>query len=396
MIVQPWLARCLRYPRKGVWAAVPAVLLAAGLLIACGEDATPTSGATPTAEPASSSPAATTSTPAAPAAEILRLQPLRGVELGAPPVPAPSPGGDSATTSASVLAPYEAFGTDAAPGVFPRTVRHAMGETVIETRPQRVVVLDSDALNAVAELGVRPAGYAETAAQTLPDYLADAVADSAKVGLIAEPDLEQIAALRPDLILSNKGRHPDIYDELAAIAPTVYGDSGGIAWRQNFELYAQALGVEEAGAATVLAYEERVRHLNELLPTERPAVSLIRVRRDALRYYLRVNFAAQVLEDLGFPRPALQNVEDVLVDEVSLERLRDYNADAGLLIVAFDGGVDSERSRALREDPLWQSLPAVQEGQVLAGDTALWFAGVGYGGAHAVLDELIAFLGIDE
>lgn len=45
-----------------------------------------------------------------------------------------------------------------ADAVFPRTVEHAMGETEIPQRPERVVVLDTGELDSVLSLGVTPVG----------------------------------------------------------------------------------------------------------------------------------------------------------------------------------------------------------------------------------------------
>ncbi|WP_158843379.1 hypothetical protein [Saccharothrix deserti] len=63
------------------------------------------------------------------------------------------------------------FGTDAEPGQFPRTIKHAMGETVIEKRPERVVVLDGGELDNVVALGIKPVGVAfPDGAPTMPTY----------------------------------------------------------------------------------------------------------------------------------------------------------------------------------------------------------------------------------
>lgn len=379
---------------------VASVLVAAAVLAACGSDADDgTTTAQPTATATATTAETATSTPGetpVSSTDELRLQPRSGVELGAPAVPTPVPGGDGATTFTSITEPYVDFGTDAAVGEFPRTIRHARGETVIEARPQRIVVLDSTELNSAAELGAPIVGYTETPTQMVADYIRVALADATPVGQIVEPDLEAIAALRPDLTLSNEGRHSALYEQLSAIAPTVYGAVGGIAWRQNFDLYARTMGLEEAAAETVSEYEARITHLNTLLPDPRPTVSLIRVRPDeSLRYYLRVNFAATVLDDLGFARPERQNVEDIQVSDLTLESLRDWS-DAGLIVLGYDGGAPAEAREAIAANPLWSSLQAVRDGQYLTTSSELWYAGTGYGGAHAILDELVAFLGIDE
>jgi ABC-type Fe3+-hydroxamate transport system substrate-binding protein len=104
---------------------------------------------------------------------------------------------------------------------FPRTVEHAMGQTEIPQQPERVVVLDTGELDTALSLGVTPVGAVTTAVSDgFLSYLAEDAADVEVVGTIAEPNLEAIAALRPDLILSNRTRHEDLYDELSQIAPT--------------------------------------------------------------------------------------------------------------------------------------------------------------------------------
>ena len=77
------------------------------------------------------------------------------------------------------------------------------------------------------------------------------------VGEIGEPNLEQIAALKPDLILGSDVRVKDFYDELSAIAPTVFTESVGVTWKENLKVHAQALGREEQAAALMTAYQKR-------------------------------------------------------------------------------------------------------------------------------------------
>lgn len=68
------------------------------------------------------------------------------------------------------------------------------------------------------------------------------------VGTIEEPNLEAIAALEPDLVISSKVRHEQIYDELSAIAPTVFAENAGATWKENVLLYGEAVGREAAAA----------------------------------------------------------------------------------------------------------------------------------------------------
>ncbi len=127
-----------------------------------------------------------------------------------------------------------------------RTVEHAMGETEISGQPERVVVLDTGELDSAMTLGVKPAGAVETVEGSgYPSYL-EGTGEIENVGTIEEPNLEKISSLNPDLILSSKLRHGQIYDQLSQIAPTVFTETTGVTWRENFDLHARALGRTEA------------------------------------------------------------------------------------------------------------------------------------------------------
>ncbi|MGD9891562.1 MAG: hypothetical protein AB7U18_09750, partial [Dehalococcoidia bacterium] len=171
-----------------------AMALISAMVIACGDGGGEESSvATVAATGSAASPSATAAGTAA-----LRLLPLAPDALGAPAVP---PATKSAAANAvpyeSTVAVYAKHGTDAAPGVFPRTVRHAMGETEIKAAPQRVVVLDTGELDAVIEMGLLPVGTLDYSSSGLPPYLEERLRGVSTVGSLAEPNLEAIAALRP-------------------------------------------------------------------------------------------------------------------------------------------------------------------------------------------------------
>jgi len=334
--------------------------------------------------------AAQTASPAASPAAALALLPASPEDLGAPAVPEPTVSPDpDAVTMADALAPYEGFGTDAAPGAFPRTIRHAMGETTLETTPRRIVTLDPGELDAAVQLGFVPVGAAEYGAYKLPDYVLESAQEITLVGTVAEPDLEAIIALQPDLILSNKLRHEAQYDTFSKIAPTVFAERPGVTFKQNLQLHAQATGAEAAGADVVARYEQRVRELNAALPEPRPSISIVQMRPDNMRFYQTANFLGVVLRDLGFPRGEGENVDAFAVDE-SAEKLGDYVDGEVVILAVVDPGENDLASETLG-GAVWEQLPAVQAGQVLEVDSAVWIGGVGYGGAFEVLDGLAAW-----
>ncbi len=383
-----------RFSRRRLLAAVPGGLLVAAGIAACGGDDDDASSATATTSRAATAttPAQASPTTATSATGTLRLIPLPGSELGAPPLPpAIVSTAESALPEAKAIAEYDGFGTAAAPGEFPRTIRHAMGETVLEKPPLRVVVLDSGELDSVVILGLEPVGALDYDLDLVPDYLRDAYSKATKLGTIDEPDIEAIAALAPDLILSSKLRHEALYETLAGIAPTVFGARTGVVWKQNFALHAVALGREEEAAAVVQEYEERVRDLNAKLPDPRPTVSIVRVLADHLRYYQRANYSGTILSDLGLPRPESQNVDDFALLNQSLETLGEA-APADFIFVTAYLGEQHEFAQQMLASPLWTSLDAVKEGRVKVVDDGVWMLGIGYRAAQSIMDDIEAAL----
>lgn len=301
---------------------------------------------------------------------------------GAKPSTAPD-----AVSYANAVEPYAKFGTDAKAGEFPRTVRHAMGETKIDTAPKRVVTLDTGELDAMAELGIKPVGVVDYGADGLPQYFEPAEIEGVKVvGTIQAPNLEAIAALKPDLILSSKLRHEALYPQLSQIAPTVFAERPGVTWKQNFTLYSQAVGKEAEAEKTVERYNERVADLTSTFPKDRPEVSVVRVMADGnVRLYQRANFLGVLLTDLGMPRPDPQNVDDFAA-EVSLEQLD--QADGDLIIFAVFDALKNTHDDAVTSSPIWKQLKGVKAGKVETVDDQTWIGGIGYHAAFAVMDQL--------
>jgi iron complex transport system substrate-binding protein len=254
---------------------------------------------------------------------------------------------------------------------------------------KRVVAIEWDTVENLHMLGMAPVGAADMkgydtwVAAPRPKGMKD-------VGSRQSPSLERIAALKPDLILTSKIRHEKIADRLMAIAPTVYGERTGVVWKQNFALYARALGRETQADATVKEYEARVKALNARLPTPRPTISVVRVTATNLRYYQRANYSGTILNDLGFPRPPAQNVDDFALLNQSLETLGPMG-DADVIVVCPTEGEQMALLREMRNSGLWQSLNAVKQGRVLYALDDVWMAGIGYRSAGVILEDIARF-----
>jgi len=282
---------------------------------------------------------------------------------------------------------------DAAPSTqeaaaFPRTMRHAMGETTIPAQPQRVVVLDTGELDSAAALGFAPVGAVRAPVDSgLLEYLSDATADTQLVGTIQEPNLEKIASLRPDLILSSKLRHEQLYDQLSQIAPTVFTETVGVTWKENFAVHAEALGLEDKAAEMLADYEAGADALGDRLAEDGklPEVSIVRFMPGEIRLYAKASFIGTILEDVGVPRPIAQDVNEFDV-VVGPEQVAKMDGDA--LFYAAYGPPDDTDQVTVTAGPLWQRLDVVKAGRAYEVADDHWFLGIGISAANLVLDDL--------
>lgn len=292
---------------------------------------------------------------------------------------------------ADAAAKTAALGTDAEPGQWPRTIKHAMGSTEIKAQPKRVVVLDVGELDNVVSLGVKPVGLAPTeGSPELPSYLKKDTGTPKNIGTINSLNLEAIAALKPDLILGSQLRAAASYDELSKIAPTVFSIRPGFTWKQNYLLNASALDKTAQAKANLAAYEKRAKALGDKLGAHKPTVSMVRYMPDGvIRLYGNDSFIGTILEDIGIPRPKNQDIED-LAAEISAENID--QADADWIFTGVYGDPKATDKTKAQGNPLWKNLRAVKDGHAFDVPDETWYLGLGVTAANAVLDDLQKYL----
>ncbi|MCB5907127.1 ABC transporter substrate-binding protein [Streptomyces pinistramenti] len=282
------------------------------------------------------------------------------------------------------------MGTDAKPGEFPRTIKHAMGSTPIESAPKRVVVLDVGELDNVVSLGIKPVGYAPTEGdEAIPDYLKKDAGHPKSVGTINGLNLEAINKLKPDLILGSKLRAEKQYQQLAKIAPTVFSIRPGFTWKENYLLNAAALDKTAEAKSKLAAYDAKAKKLGEDIGPKKPTVTMLRYMPQFTRLYAQQSFIGTVLKDVGLPRPENQQVQD-LATEVSPENIN--QADADWIFTGVYGDPKSTKRDTAESNPLWKKLKAVKDGHAKNVKDETWYLGLGVTAADSVLDDLRGFL----
>ncbi|MFD7012355.1 ABC transporter substrate-binding protein [Rhodococcus jostii] len=297
-----------------------------------------------------------------------------------------------------------ASGTTSSTGQFPRTVDHFRGSTEIPVAPQRIVALDNSFTDAVLLLEAPLVGYVDYREPGLPDYLGSSrnefAAEAESVGKVSTASLEQIAALQPDLIISAEVRDGKNYEQLSAIAPTIFTETTGPTWKDNIRLVGKALGKEELAEQKIGAYEERAAAVGaEINDTaSNPVISVVRFAGEpTARLYRTTSFSGIVLSDAGLARPQSQGPDpadpDNIMQAISPELISEAEGDAIFVSTWQDpAGKSAEAAKPFLESPLWQTL----KGRKVDVDDARWMSPVSIQGAHLILDDLSDTFGVDK
>lgn len=270
-----------------------------------------------------------------------------------------------------------------------REVKHAMGVAEVPADPRRVVVLDTGELDDALALGVKPVGAVRVDVATdFLSYLDGQTEGIKEVGTISEPNLEKIAALDPDLILSSTVRHEALYKQLSQIAPTVLAPDLGDTWKANFLLYANALNKSAEAKQMLADFESQAAALGQKIGTGK-SLSIVRFLPDQIRLYSDQSFTGVVLKDMGFtvPEPAIG--EDTYL-ELSPEQVALAEADY-LYVSTYGPEKETDRTKVVG-GPLWQRISAVEAGQVHELNDDL-LSGIGIQAAQKLLDQFERELG---
>lgn len=277
--------------------------------------------------------------------------------------------------------------TAASEGV--RVIEHAMGKTEVQGTPAKVATLFQGATDAALALGVKPVGAVEAwIEKPWYNYIRDKMEGAANLGSESQPDLEQLIALKPDVIIASKTRHEKIYEQLSAIAPTVMAEEVYI-WKDSLSLTAEALNKKDEEAKFLADWSAKVAEFKEKMGDKlKLEAGIVDFRVDHARIVF-TGFSALVLDELGIARPAGQQGEDWGVQLASKENIPQMDAD--LIFDQTSTSRDDGRLDLRKEwtgHPLWHNLRAVKNNRVFEVDTAVWNNGSGPLAALEMLEDL--------
>lgn len=264
---------------------------------------------------------------------------------------------------------------------YPIVIKHALGETTIEEKPERVVTIAWSNHDVALALGVVPVGFSaanygvQDDSGMLPwtaEKLEELGAEKPTIFQDTDGlDFEAIADANPDVILAAySGITQEEYDTLSEIAPVVaYQTSPWVAsWREQVKFNAMGMGMEKEGeqliADTEKLIEEKVSKHPEIKGKKAAFVSISAADLSKFYVYSPKDPRGSFLTELGMEYP--ESITSQITDpnsfyiEVSAENADMLN-DAEILVSYGDDNTLA----ALQADPILGKIPAVERGSVV-------------------------------
>ena len=271
-----------------------------------------------------------------------------------------------------------------------KTIVHDFGTTELKKVPKRIVILDNLYGEILNPLDITPVGATtgQADSQEFSTLFKKQYKDAkvVSVGWQANPDLDKISELKPDLILMT-GEQEDLYDELSEIAPTV---GYQINTDENWDYHETSLKVAEIfdkrdemkkdldrldAREAVFAENVKAKFGNQKL-------MYLRVTDNDIRYYAYGHFG-YLYDTYHFNRAETFNPDDMF-QVIDPDKLKDINPD--LLIVQADSQELLENK--LKNNPVWSSLKAVQNNKVIYADYSTYMLGFGIVSQEAIMKQI--------
>lgn len=281
----------------------------------------------------------------------------------------------------------------------------------IPENPERVLALDMASVELTLLTGKNLVGSSNWILSEFPvlePRFAEILAETKDVGYPA--DLEKTLLLKPDIILAvgstvagesiDAAQAGDIAPVVMA-DPAVYDD-----WQLGMSFWADVLGAPELYERMLTNYDARIGELRAALGNvSETEISIVPLATGSTYMWMPDTAPGNVLSDVGLARPEPQTLTGEVAQErygtvqyiqVSQERYDLLDADAIFYFTyaASDPATAEEEARfveGLEQNPLWQSLGAVQNDRTFFVG-GYWWRAQTYLLANKVIDDLFIHL----
>jgi iron complex transport system substrate-binding protein len=278
-----------------------------------------------------------------------------------------------------------------------KVIKHEFGEACVPLNPQRIIALDETMMEILLALDLQPVAAPEPPLTgSKRQKFTNKFKEIETLGKVAQPNLEKIVQLKPDLIVGFSFGVEQNYKSLSTIAPTVGIDYVQAGWKDALVRVGEITSKSKQAQQLLDEYQQRVQALHRKLKDKdnfkTVTISRFYAPGGTPEFRNKFSFPVSILSELGLSIPEKQSQINTTSDypyvSVSLERIDLLDAD--ILFTALDAKAE-ESFQKYQDSPLWQKLNVVQNNQVYTVDSSYWIFG-NILSANAILDDLEKYL----
>ena len=270
------------------------------------------------------------------------------------------------------------------------TVTDVRGEVEIPADPKRIVDLSGNS-DILSILGYKVVGTANSDAYDytkFPSYLEETLSGAEILGYSMQDtmDVEAVMNLNPDLIVISTVQEK-MYDQLSEIAPTVMIQLEALNWKDDVKALAKVFDKEDIANEWISNYEAKSKEAGDKIKAEYGEdTTYLSFLASGGQFFIfdGAGFGNVLYEDMGLAKPAgMPEQTDISLPVVTYEGLAAIQSDY-IFLIATD-----EDLAQLEANIIWNSLPAVKNGNVVVLESSPYF-NQGYSpiGREILVDEI--------
>lgn len=277
-------------------------------------------------------------------------------------------------------------------------ITHALGATVINHTPKKVVALDMNDVDMLDQLQVPVVGMPK---DFVPHFLSSYEDNTLirDLGAIVQPNIERVYALKPDLILMTS-LHANHYQALSELAPTLYFEvnyldsSGGYieSIKEHMLMLGEIFNKQELAKEKVVALDFEFQRAKKQIEKRSEKAMILLHNNGALRFFGIQSRYGFIYNALGV-KPASNVIEAGSHGQpISHEFMYKYDPD---IIYIIDRTAVMEKKIGIRKvdlnSPLLKQTKAWKNNRVKFVDSEAWYiTGASYTSLMIMIDDILA------
>ena len=265
-------------------------------------------------------------------------------------------------------------------------------KVALKQKPERVAVTSVSFLEPLHAVGGSVVARPDSKTK-MPDFAKDA----ASIGQVFQIDVERLLASQPDLVIINKGMNEKLIEPLDSNGiPSIVVDMKSYEdVKREIGIFAQITGEKEKGEALIADMDHRIQETIDRLPKEKKRVAILHSTAQGLSVQLDDSIAGCIVKMFGWENVAsgmepMEKNPDAA--PYSMETLVEQNPE--VILVTSMGKLEDIKAnmqKMIDANAAWQSIPAIQKGQLyyLPQDMFLLSPGIHYPEAVEMVAKLV-------